>query len=174
MRYRNFIAAAVLTFIANAASADVITLESLLDEKIFVDGEAFPSSFGTGTEDYYGYSFGGSSVFYEGPFHAQPEPAASHNETGRGTNLRVRALDAIPFAKSLKFDMELWHWQNTYMHFSPTTFFYARPGARSNVKPSPEDAKRPVPRKVDDVAVVYRLEGAFEGESLKISELTAQ
>ncbi len=142
------------------------------DEKIFVDGEAFPSTFGTGTEDYYGYSFGGSSVFYEGPFHAQPEPAASHNESGRGTNLRVRALDAIPFAKSLKFDMELWHWQNTYMHFSPTTFFYARPGARSNVKPSPEDAKRPVPRKVDDVAVVYRLEGAFEGESLEISELT--
>jgi len=142
------------------------------DEKIFVDGEAFPSTFGTGTEDYYGYSFGGSSVFYDAPFHAQPVAAASHNDSGRGTNLRVRALDAIPFDKSLKFDMELWHWENTYMHFSPTTFFYARPGARSNIKPNPEDAKRKIPRTIEDVATVYRLEGAFEGENLKISRIT--
>src|SRR5690606_37203941 len=27
------------------------------DEKIYVDGEAFPSHFGTGTEDYYGYAW---------------------------------------------------------------------------------------------------------------------
>jgi hypothetical protein len=142
------------------------------DEKIFVDGEAFPSIFGTGTEDYYGYSWGGTSVFYEGPFHAQPEAAASHNESGRGTNLRVRALDAVPFTKSLKFDMELWHWEDTYMHFAPTTLFYARPGGRSNVEPSPEEAKRKVPRTVDDVAVVHRVEGAFDAEDLKIVKVT--
>lgn len=142
------------------------------DEKIFVDGEAFPSTFGTGTEDYYGYSFGGSSVFYEGPFHAQPAAAASHNESGRGTNLRVRALDAIPFGTSLKLDMELWHWENTYMHFSPTTYFYARPGAGSNIKPNPEDARRKVPRTIEDVAIVHRIDGAFEGENLKISKIT--
>ena len=38
------------------------------DEKIFVDGEAFPSSFGTGSEDYYGYSFGRQEPFSH-PFH---------------------------------------------------------------------------------------------------------
>ena len=27
------------------------------DEKIYVDGEAFPSLFGTGTEDYFGYAW---------------------------------------------------------------------------------------------------------------------
>ena len=27
------------------------------DEKVFVDGEKFPSHFGTGTEDYYGYAW---------------------------------------------------------------------------------------------------------------------
>ena len=32
------------------------------DEKIFVDGETFPSHFGTGSEDYYGYSFGEYAV----------------------------------------------------------------------------------------------------------------
>jgi hypothetical protein len=36
------------------------------DEKIWVDGEAFPSIFGTGTEDYYAYSWGGKHTsFYE-------------------------------------------------------------------------------------------------------------
>ena len=43
------------------------------DAKIWVDGEKFPSIFGTGTEDYYGYSWGGRHTnFYEHPFHAQP------------------------------------------------------------------------------------------------------
>ena len=32
------------------------------DEKIWVDGEDFPSIFGTGTEDYYAYSWGGRST----------------------------------------------------------------------------------------------------------------
>ena len=33
------------------------------DEKIYVDGETFPSTFGTGTEDYYGYAWGSSKLF---------------------------------------------------------------------------------------------------------------
>ncbi|MCX5669793.1 MAG: DUF2961 domain-containing protein, partial [Planctomycetota bacterium] len=33
------------------------------DEKIWVDGESFPSHFGTGSEDYYGYSYGNPTVF---------------------------------------------------------------------------------------------------------------
>ena len=28
------------------------------DEKVYVDGESFPSHIGTGTEDYYGYAWG--------------------------------------------------------------------------------------------------------------------
>lgn len=42
------------------------------DAKIWVDGEDFPSIFGTGTEDYYAYAYGGQNrAFYEHPFHAQ-------------------------------------------------------------------------------------------------------
>ena len=42
------------------------------DEKIWVDGEEFRSHFGTGTEDYYGYAYGGGSTdLYQKPFHAQ-------------------------------------------------------------------------------------------------------
>ncbi|MCB1123859.1 MAG: DUF2961 domain-containing protein, partial [Verrucomicrobiae bacterium] len=41
------------------------------DEKIWVDGENFPSHFGTGTEDYYGYAWCRPQKFAS-PFHAQP------------------------------------------------------------------------------------------------------
>jgi hypothetical protein len=37
------------------------------DEKIWVDGESFPSFFGTGTEDYYGYSYAPKPV-HQTPF----------------------------------------------------------------------------------------------------------
>ena len=40
------------------------------DEKIFVDGEAFPSHLGTGTEDYYGYSYAPKGII-QTPFGGQ-------------------------------------------------------------------------------------------------------
>lgn len=40
------------------------------DQKIFIDGESFPSTFGTGTEDDYGYAYGNNRPFTR-PYHAQ-------------------------------------------------------------------------------------------------------
>lgn len=113
------------------------------DEKIFVDGERFPSHFGTGTEDYYGYSFGDAGVVFEAPFHAQPR-AEGNNAPGHTTNTRTRSLDAIPFERSLKLDMEVWHWAQTTMAYAATTYWYARPGASCNRPPAPEEAARGV------------------------------
>ena len=109
------------------------------DEKIFVDGEDFPSHFGTGTEDYYGYAWCLPAAF-SAPFHAQPE-GDGNLRGGFSVNSRYRALDAIPFDESIKFDMELWHWGATKMNYAPTTFFYARPGAQANVPADAESAK---------------------------------
>lgn len=44
------------------------------DEKIYVDGEKFPSHFGTGTEDYYGYAWCMHNKFSH-PFIAEPDGA---------------------------------------------------------------------------------------------------
>lgn len=101
------------------------------DEKIFVDGESFPSHFGTGTEDYYGYAWCSNELFTH-PLHSQTrcDGNARGNNWGRTTVCRLRGLDAIPFRSSLRFDMELWHWQACDMAYMGTTFFYARPGAR--------------------------------------------
>ena len=41
------------------------------DEKIYVDGEKYPSHIGTGTEDYYGYAWC-RPEYFTAPFHAQP------------------------------------------------------------------------------------------------------
>ncbi|MHC4402435.1 MAG: glycoside hydrolase family 172 protein [Planctomycetota bacterium] len=140
------------------------------DEKIFIDGEEFPSHVGTGTEDYYGYAWCRPEKF-QSPFHAQP-CGDGNLAGGFSVNSRYRILDALPFTKSIKLDMELWHWRNTRMNFAPTTFWYARPGAASNVKPDPKTAALPVPKKRGDVVEVLHVPGAIEGETLKVVEKT--
>ena len=112
------------------------------DEKIYVDGETFPSHFGTGTEDYYGYAWC-TPAFFESPFHAQPRAEGPRNY-GHTTNSRVRLLDAIPFNESFRFDMEVWHWTATKIDYSVATHWYARPGATANHDPAPEEAAVPV------------------------------
>jgi hypothetical protein len=135
------------------------------DEKIFVDGEAFPSHFGTGTEDYYGYAWC-KPAFFNAPFHAQP-CGRGNLKMGFTANSRYRALDAIPFDESIQMDMELWHWRGTKVNYAPSAFWYARPGARWNVEPDPASAVLPV-----SIAQVFRVPGAIEGEKLRIVEKT--
>lgn len=118
------------------------------DEKIYVDGEKFPSHFGTGTEDYYGYAWCWPAPFQH-PFHAQTRSDGRQhhdNNWGHTTVTRVRSLDAIPFTKGLKFDMEVWHWKECDEAYAATTYFYALPGATTNRKPQAEDAAKPVPQ----------------------------
>ncbi|MBR1869206.1 MAG: DUF2961 domain-containing protein [Bacteroidales bacterium] len=74
------------------------------DEKIYVDGESFPSHFGTGSEDFFGYAWSSPTPFGH-PFIAQPCGEGA-NRPGFVSNLRWRSLDAIPFRESLDFDME--------------------------------------------------------------------
>lgn len=113
------------------------------DEKIWVDGEDFPSMFGTGTEDYYGYSWGGKSTdFYEHPFHAQPrcnvynklnrKTTGERNTQGYSTETRTRALDVIPFGSSLKLDMEVWSWTDCEMEYAVGMYWYGDAETKSN------------------------------------------
>jgi hypothetical protein len=136
------------------------------DEKIYVDGEKFPSHFGTGTEDFYGYAYGDTKLF-SSPFHAQTRCDGPVNK-GYTCVTRERLLDAIPFNDSLKVDLEVWHWKATQVGYAATTYWYARPGATSEPGPSPEEAKRPLhppPRPL-------KVRGALEGEDLKILRKT--
>ena len=120
------------------------------DERIYIDGEKFPSQLGTGTEDYYGYAWGMADKF-SSPFIAMPERGKGRDDwTGYTTTSRVRLLDGIPFKSALKFDMEIWHWAATDVSYSAATFWYARPGATSNRPPQPEEAGRSVRENVEN------------------------
>jgi D-arabinan exo alpha-(1,3)/(1,5)-arabinofuranosidase (non-reducing end) len=112
------------------------------DEKIFVDGESFPSSFGTGSEDYYGYSFARQEAFSH-PFICQPT-GVGNMARGVTINMRHRSLDAIPFNTSLSSNIELWHWADIYMNYALTTFYYTFPLYEQNIVPDLKSVKRKV------------------------------
>lgn len=160
------------------------------DEKIYVDGaydDGFPTHFGTGTEDYYGWAGGKvpkrEDVFSQ-PFLANVSVGSTVEDNPRGFNIctRIRALDAIPFETRLRFDMEAspgtqirnpWN----LLAYSSVVFWYARPGAASNRPPLPEAAAKPIVSlaMLEEKAKAIRrdsfkrIEGAIEFEGLKPS-----
>ena len=134
------------------------------DEKVFVDGEKFPSVFGTGTEDYFGYAWCCPELFSH-PYHAQPVCDGPRNY-GLTTVTRFQLFDPIPFQRSLRFDLELWHWKECTVDYCTVAWFYAAPGAR-DAKPFPADA---TPHWQDAAPYVPpRVEGAIEAETLAVS-----
>ncbi|NBC06476.1 MAG: DUF2961 domain-containing protein [Bacteroidetes bacterium] len=137
------------------------------DEKIYVDGEAFPSHFGTGTEDYYGYAWS-RPEFFEHPFIAQPD-GSGNLDVGTAINIRFRALDKIPFTQELDMDMELWHWTKTSIDYAPTTFFYTKPDGRAIHEFQPEQAQQPVrfaPQKAEQGSAEMK-DNSIQGENME-------
>jgi hypothetical protein len=127
------------------------------DEKIYVDGaweQGFPTHFGTGTEDYYGWAGGRNPTRedeFDEPFLANVRVGGQESQTTRGYNIcvRTRGLDAIPFAEHLRFDMEAsagtsQRRPSDWLGYSVVTFWYARPGAEHNRPARPEAAARPI------------------------------
>ncbi|MEW6250163.1 MAG: glycoside hydrolase family 172 protein [Planctomycetota bacterium] len=137
------------------------------DEKIFVDAEKFPSHFGTGTEDYYGYAWGCPEPFVHA-YHNQPQ-CDGPGSYGRTAINRWHILDCIPFQRSIRFDMEYWSWvPNGHVpEIAVTTYWYARPGATHN-RPAPAADQLAY----DEIApyAAPRVEGVLEGEELRIVE----
>jgi len=138
------------------------------DEKIRVDSEPFPSHFGTGTEDYYGYSYAPKPV-HQTPFCGEPRLDQPQTQ-GHSTSIRSRNLDGIPFRESLQFDLELISWRPTALTYAATTYWYAFPGATANRVPQPDAARLPVPTLADAIAsrVPKHFPGAIECERLKV------
>jgi hypothetical protein len=97
------------------------------DEKVFIDGDKFPSIFGTGSEDYYNYSWSSPDIFFY-PYCGQPRNDGPGNR-GFVSNFRWHILDRIPFADSIDFRMELCsHERTPGLSYARTGYYYARPG----------------------------------------------
>lgn len=103
------------------------------DEKIFVSGESFPSFFGTGSEDYYNYSWSSSAIFSY-PYCGQPRNDGPGNR-GFVTNFRWHILDDIPFDESIAFLMELRsHGPVPGFSYGRIVYFYALPETLDDVE----------------------------------------
>ena len=133
------------------------------DEKIWVDNETFPSHFGTGTEDYFGYAWSTPERFAR-PYHGQTR-ADGPGGYGHFSMYRWHILDPIPFQSSLRFDQELWHWmRKTTVSLSGISYFYAPLDTKhSGLRVDPDSYRvpslAPLPTKL--------LGNAIEGEDMR-------
>ncbi|MEP0842102.1 MAG: DUF2961 domain-containing protein [Phycisphaerae bacterium] len=138
------------------------------DEKIYVDGETFPSHFGTGTEDYYGYAWCSPERFVHA-YHNQPRCDGPGNYGNTSVN-RWHIVDDIPFTRCFRFDIENWQWnlqgRNTRAAIS---YWYARPKSTDFFGPIIASDVRydPVPE-----YPVFRVKGAIEGEQMRVLSKT--
>lgn len=109
------------------------------DEKIYVDGDAFPTWFGTGTEDYFGYAYTDLELF-SAPYHAQSRSGVT-TQRGHISNLRVHVLDPIVYQSGIDFDMELWAWVSSEIAFHWVSYWYSRGGTDEFAPLAPGDAQ---------------------------------
>ena len=166
------------------------------DEKIYVNEDIdkhFPSHWGTGSEDYYGWAGGevpNRKDEFSTPFLAnvrvggQHHPNEDHSSRApftRGYNIctRTRSMDATPFVSRFKFDMEAFNMISSpeaYLQYALVTFWYGSPGATHNRPPMPEAASAKVPQPEDVEAFaqkeleqrekLFHIQDAIELESL--------
>jgi len=128
------------------------------DQKISIDGEPFPSTFGTGTEDDYGYAYGNNRPFTR-PYHAQTRvdgPASG----GHISLNRWYVLDALPYRRAIRFDQEIWHWMPCQPTWAHVVYWYAKPGT-----PGPVAIDRQALAPVD-LGIRENMLEPFEGEVL--------
>jgi hypothetical protein len=96
------------------------------DEKIMVDGETTPSTFGTGSEDYFNYSWSCPDLFGN-PYCGQPLDSGPES-SGFISNHRFQIMDAIPFDRSIAVLLEFWgHTYTSGVSYARVAYYYARP-----------------------------------------------
>ena len=138
------------------------------DEKFFVDGEKFPSTIGTGTEDYFGYAWCTPERFASA-YHAQTQVDGPRNFGFTCLN-RFHIPDQVPFLRLFLFELEIWHWKDCYVDYASTAYWYGRPGASSGLPRVPDFEERRI-RKIEK-RKAKKAKGVLEGEDLKIVERT--
>lgn len=131
------------------------------DEKFWVDGEKFPSTFGTGSEDYFGYAWCNPTPFAHA-FHNQTFNDG-HNKGQISVN-RWHVADQIPFQKSFAADLEKYFPNSRPTLYAAMAYWYQQPRGH--------DAYAPVPLSMrvgyQVLPPVRKVAGAIEGESLPI------
>jgi Protein of unknown function (DUF2961) len=94
------------------------------DEKFFIDGEKFPSDFGTGTEDFFGFAWSSAGTFSR-PFHNQ---ILNQDNAGHAVLNRWMLTDSIPFQKSFDGYIEKYFGNDRPTLYSTVVYWYENVG----------------------------------------------
>ncbi|MFW6164124.1 MAG: DUF2961 domain-containing protein, partial [Planctomycetota bacterium] len=107
------------------------------DEKFFVDGETYPSTFGTGTEDYFGYAWCTPAIFHR-PFHNQ---TMSEGNAGHQSVNRWQIADNVPFHTAFEAALEKYFPNQRPTLYAATAVWYLAPGGEDPIAPTPVEQR---------------------------------
>ncbi|MHC4122390.1 MAG: DUF2961 domain-containing protein [Planctomycetota bacterium] len=136
------------------------------DEKFFIDGEKFPSTIGTGSEDYFGYAWG-CPEFFEKAYHCQ-----TFNEKGNKGHIslnRWHIVDNIGFQKSFEGCIEKYFPNEKPTIYNCIAYWYLCPNGK--------DPYRPTPTKKVEAPLAYSETAEYKGaviESIFIDKATLE
>jgi hypothetical protein len=130
------------------------------DEKLFVDGEKFPSTFGTGSEDYFGYAWGNATLFAR-PYHAQ---TMTQNNKGHQTLLRWHLVENVPFQTSLEACIEKYDHPGPSVRYDCLACWYLAPGGVDPYDPVPVDQRYGYWVVADEMMAGFKVIGDPPGE----------
>jgi hypothetical protein len=103
------------------------------DEKFFVDGEKFPSTIGTGSEDYFGYAWCNPHLF-QFPYHCQ---TMTEQNKGHQSVLRWHVVDNVPFEKSFEACIEKYYDNKRPTLYACVPAWYLAPDGVDPFEPAP-------------------------------------
>jgi len=132
------------------------------DEKFFVDGEKMPSTYGTGSEDYFGYAWAAHNpVEYESALANQP--LNKNSSLGHVSNNRFQIADSVPFQKRFEAVMEKYHPNNWPLQYACTAYWYQTAGEKNLYRSVPVEQrvdyyKQPDPSLLTPASGVYEAE----------------
>ncbi len=132
------------------------------DEKFFVDGEKFPSTFGTGSEDYFGYAWSNPTLFQ----HAYHNQTIAMGNKGHIVVNRWHIPDNVPFQTSFEGAIEKYYPNTRPTLYASTVYWYLEPGGNDPYAPQPLSERLGY---WDDAQLsAFVVKGALEGERMKI------
>jgi hypothetical protein len=136
------------------------------DEKFFVDGEKFPSTFGTGSEDYFGYAWSSPDLFQHA-YHNQTYNDG--NSKGHVSVNRWEIPDSVPFHQSFEGCIEKYYPNEKPTLYAGTAYWYLAPAGEDPYPPVPLNQRVGywVP------VAAFKIKGVIEGETMNVISKTA-
>lgn len=135
------------------------------DEKFFVDGEKFPSTFGTGSEDYFGYAWCNPTPF-QNAYHNQTHNDG--NNKGHVSVNRWHISDNVPFHKTFEGCIEKYYPNQRPTLYAAVAYWYLAQGGTDPYHPVPLNQRVGYWTPLEN----FKVKSALEGESLKVLSKT--